>query len=64
MAAQIEPKEMSLEEQLAAIRRDMAELDNRRSEETGEPWKFYAWGLISGATLVAASVIFTKLFLL
>jgi len=63
MATQADPKELDLQEQLASIRRHMAEIDQRQTETRLEPWKVALGGVTSGAALFAAAAAFTKLFL-
>ena len=63
MAMKVEPKEPGLQEQLAKIRRDMAEINQRQVQTLYEPWKLALGGVIAGFVLCAASALFTKLFL-
>ena len=59
----MDPKEIDLQEQMASIRRHMAEIDQRQVETKLEPWKLVTGGITSGAALFAAAAAFTKLFL-
>ncbi len=70
MATQLDNKELDIQEQLASIRRHMAEIDQRyveteltRQNMRYEPIKLLAAGLTAGAAIFAAGATFVKLFL-
>jgi len=62
MATQIDPKEIDLQEQMASIRRHMAEIDQRQIETKFEPRKFWLSAVATAAGLLGAGAAIGGVF--
>ncbi len=63
MATQLDPQELDLQEQLASIKRHMAEIDQRQKETSLEPAKLVVQAGVMIAALLGAGAAVAALFL-
>lgn len=63
MATQIDPKELTMQEQLASIRRHLAEIDQRKVQTEYEPLKFWVSATLAAAALMGAGAAVTGLII-
>ena len=63
MATKHDTDEIDMNARIAAILRDISEVEQRRVQTRYESWKAWSGAVLAGAGLIGVTITLTKLFL-